>query len=123
MPGEIPSEVYWELQVKFVIPLILVVLWAQVALSGVLWSSATCAGANCNEASNERRIGMTIPMYFIVDGNGDRRAMILSTAEYEKLIEETEELEAIRAYDAAEAARDEAIPFEQAVAEIERDRK
>jgi len=49
--------------------------------------------------------------------------MILSTAEYEKLIEETEELEAIRAYDAAEAARDEAIPFEQAVAEIERDRK
>ncbi len=36
--------------------------------------------------------------------------------------EETEELEAIRAYDAARAADDEAVPFEQAIREIERDR-
>lgn len=36
--------------------------------------------------------------------------------------DEAEELEAIRAYDAARAADDEAVPFEQAIREIERDR-
>lgn len=47
--------------------------------------------------------------------------MILDIAEYEKLIEEAEELEAIRAYDAAKASGDETISFEQAVADIEHD--
>jgi hypothetical protein len=60
---------------------------------------------------------------FAVDGNGKRTAIILDIAEYNKLLEEVEELEAIRAYDAARAAGDEAIPFEQAVTEIERDRQ
>jgi PHD/YefM family antitoxin component YafN of YafNO toxin-antitoxin module len=60
---------------------------------------------------------------FVVDDHGKRKAVILDIAEYEKLLEEAEELEAIRAYDAAKAAGDEAIPFEQAAGEIERDRK
>jgi hypothetical protein len=38
-------------------------------------------------------------------------------------IEELEELEAIRAYDAAKASGDQAIPFEQAIAEVEAERK
>lgn len=38
------------------------------------------------------------------------------------MLQELEELEAIRAYDAAKASGDEAIPLDQAVAEIERDR-
>jgi predicted DNA-binding protein (UPF0251 family) len=38
------------------------------------------------------------------------------------LLEALEELEAIRAYDRAKASQDEAIPFEQAVEEIERAR-
>ncbi len=59
---------------------------------------------------------------FIVDDNGEKKAVILDIAEYRHLIEEAEELEAIRAYDAAKGAGDEAIPFEQAVSEIERDR-
>jgi hypothetical protein len=40
-------------------------------------------------------------------------------SEYRKLLEELEELESIRACDAAKAAQDEAIPFEQATSEIE----
>ncbi len=60
---------------------------------------------------------------FVVDDRVEKTAVILNIAEYRKLLEEAEELEAIRAYDAAKAAGDEAIPFEQAVAEIERDRK
>jgi hypothetical protein len=38
-------------------------------------------------------------------------------------IEELEELESIRAYDAAKVSGDQVIPFEQATAEIESDRK
>ncbi len=60
---------------------------------------------------------------FVVDDRGEKTAVILDMTEYEKLLEEAEELEAIRAYDAAKAAGDEAIPFEQAISEIERDRK
>ena len=67
---------------------------------------------------------MAIPKYrFVVDDNGKRTAVILDIAEYRKLLKEAEELEALRAYDAAKAAGDEAIPFEQAVTEIERDRQ
>ncbi len=67
---------------------------------------------------------MAIPKpRFIVDDRGEKTAVILDIAEYRRLLEEAEELEAIRAYDAAKASGDEAIPFEQAVAEIERDRK
>ena len=67
---------------------------------------------------------MAIPKHqFVVDDDGKKKAVILDIAEYRKLIEEAEELEAIRAYDAAKAAGDEAVPFEQAVSEIERDRE
>ena len=67
---------------------------------------------------------MAIPKHqFVVDDSGEKKAVILDIAEYQKLIEEAEELEAIRAYDAAKAAGDDAIPFEQAITEIERDRQ
>ena len=59
---------------------------------------------------------------FVVDDSGKKTAVILDIAEYEKLIDEVDELEAIRAYDVAKATGDEAIPFEQAVSEIERSR-
>jgi hypothetical protein len=48
--------------------------------------------------------------------------VLLDISDYHKLLEELEELEAIRAYDAAKASGDEVIPFGQAVAEIERKR-
>jgi hypothetical protein len=67
---------------------------------------------------------MAIPKRrFIVDDSGEKTAVILDIVEYERLLEEAEELEALRAYDAAKAAGDEAIPFEQAVREIERERE
>ena len=59
---------------------------------------------------------------FIVDENGQRIGVVLEIADYRRLLAELEELESIRAFDAAKAAGDEAIPFEQAVAEIERKR-
>jgi len=39
------------------------------------------------------------------------------------LKERYEELDSLRAYDAAKASHDQRIPFEQAIAEIERDRR
>jgi hypothetical protein len=56
---------------------------------------------------------------FVIDENGNRIGVILDIASYRKLLEEIEELESIRAYDAAKSSGDEAIPFEQAVSEIE----
>lgn len=59
---------------------------------------------------------------FIVGDRGNHAENIFDIAEYERLMEDIEELDAIRAYDAAIASGDEAIPFEQAVNEIRRSR-
>ena len=59
---------------------------------------------------------------FIVDKNGQRLGVLLDIADYQRLLEALEELEAIRAYDAAKASGDEVLPLEQALAEIEQDR-
>jgi hypothetical protein len=60
---------------------------------------------------------------FVVDERGRRVSVLLDIETYRKLLEELEELETLRAYDAAKASGDEAIPFEQAVAEIEQNRR
>lgn len=54
---------------------------------------------------------------------GQRIGVLLDMAEYQKILEELEELEAIRAYDLAKADNDEVIPFEQAIVEIEQERQ
>lgn len=60
---------------------------------------------------------------YVVDESGTRVGVILSIDEYRKLLEELEELEAIRAYDAAKNSGDQAVPFEQAVRELEQERE
>lgn len=59
---------------------------------------------------------------FVIDDKGERVGVILTMEDYQKILEELEELESIRAYDEAKASREEAIPFEQAVKEIEKGR-
>jgi hypothetical protein len=56
---------------------------------------------------------------FVVDESGNRTAVLLDLKRYIELLEAQEELESIRAYDEAKASGDEAIPFSQAVSEIE----
>lgn len=60
---------------------------------------------------------------FVVDTEGRRVAVILDIEAYQRLRESVEELDMIRAYDQAKNAPDEAIPFEQAVREIEQQRE
>jgi len=58
-----------------------------------------------------------------VDEDGTRVSVLLDIEEYQRLLEALEELESIRAFDAAMASRDEALPFDQALGEIERGRR
>jgi len=64
----------------------------------------------------------TLHERFVIDKNGKRTAILLDIEEYNKVLEELEELESIRAFDTAKSSGDEAIPFEQAVEEIEKQR-
>jgi len=59
---------------------------------------------------------------FVVDEEGHRVGVVLEIGDYERMLAEIEELESIRAYDAAKADRDEAIPFDRAVDDIRRAR-
>ncbi|HNW51166.1 MAG TPA: hypothetical protein PKH79_08795 [Prolixibacteraceae bacterium] len=56
---------------------------------------------------------------FITDVDGRKVSVILPVRDYERILEELEELEDIRTYDRAKARKSEPIPFEQAVKEIE----
>ena len=56
---------------------------------------------------------------YIIDDQGNKVGVLLDMEDYQKLLEELEELESIRAYDSAKASGDEAVPFEIAVADIE----
>ena len=60
---------------------------------------------------------------YLTDREGKRVGVVLGLEQFQQIIEELEELEDIRAYDAAMASGDEAIPFNQATAEIEQSRK
>jgi len=55
---------------------------------------------------------------FVVDKKAGKRAVILPFAEWQRLMEEIEELEDIRAYDKAKAEADDAVSFEKAVRRI-----
>ena len=59
---------------------------------------------------------------YIVDDKGKAQYVLLDMKTYRKLLAEIEELESIKAYDIAKASCDAAIPFEQAVQEIDKSR-
>lgn len=56
---------------------------------------------------------------FVVDGSGNRTAVLLAIDRYSELLAAQEELDSIRAYDEAKSSEDEAIKLTQAIDEIE----
>jgi len=60
---------------------------------------------------------------YVVDEKGNRISVLLDIENYRQMLKELEELESIRAYDSSKASKDEAIPFEQAIKEIESERE
>ncbi len=60
-----------------------------------------------------------VRLQYVVDEQQHPQAVLLPLAEWERIVEELEELDDIRAYDQAKAGPQEAVPFEQAVREIQ----
>ena len=60
---------------------------------------------------------------FVVNESGEKVAVVLGIEEYEKILEELEDLEDIRACDEAKALGETPIPLEQALVENRRNRK
>ncbi len=59
---------------------------------------------------------------FIEDKQGNRIAVLIPIDQYNKILAQLEEIDYIRAYDAAKAEEDEIISFDEAVNEIEKQR-
>ncbi|NJL83930.1 MAG: hypothetical protein HC890_15155 [Chloroflexaceae bacterium] len=66
---------------------------------------------------------MPIGERYITDQDGNRLGVLLGIDEYQNLLDQLEELDAIRDYDAAQQSDDEAISFELAILEIESQRE
>ena len=60
---------------------------------------------------------------FITDEKGKKLAVVLPIKDYYKLMEELEDLEDIKEFEKAMSRKQEYIPFEQAIEEIEDSRK
>jgi hypothetical protein len=57
---------------------------------------------------------------FVTDDNGNKLAVILPIKEYNKMVDDLEELEDIKLYDAAKKSKQEFIDAEHAFKEIEK---
>ena len=55
---------------------------------------------------------------YITDEKGIKKAIVISVSEWQKIIDELEELEDIRAYDEVKVKPSNPIPFKDAVNEI-----
>ena len=66
---------------------------------------------------------MRTPPRFLIDEKGQRIAVVLDIADYEKMLEELEEREDVRACDELKTSGEDVIPLEQAIEEIERRKK
>lgn len=65
---------------------------------------------------------MQLKEKYITDEQGNQISVLLDIEEYRKLLQDSEELDAIRAYDLA-ILEDEEIPFEVAITTIENSRQ
>ncbi len=55
---------------------------------------------------------------YVVDKHGNRVGVVLNMEEYEKLLNDLEELESIRAFDQAKSSGETPISFDKAVSDI-----
>ena len=62
---------------------------------------------------------LTVHPEYLVDERQNRKAVLLPVAEWAQIISELEDLDDIRAYDAAQIHAGDRLPFEQAVREIQ----
>jgi hypothetical protein len=63
------------------------------------------------------------PKKFVTNRHGKNIGVVLSIKDYKLLLSSVEELESIRAYEAAKASGDEAVPFQKTAQKSVRSRK
>ena len=63
-----------------------------------------------------------IRQQFIEDSQGHKIAVLLPIDDYNRMLEQLDEKDDVKAYDDAKASGDEVIPFDQAIKEIEEKR-
>jgi len=103
----------------------------QRSVNGYHWTGTLPAGGGCEdpgEVGNARGIrishakGILVMMSlhedYVVDGQGQKKAVVVPMREWERILEALEELDDIRAYDKAKSHSSDAVAFEQAVLEI-----
>jgi len=64
---------------------------------------------------------VTVHPEYVIDEQQRRKAVLLPASEWEQIVSELEELDDIRAYDAAQPHAADRLPFEEAVREIQQD--
>ena len=60
---------------------------------------------------------------FLVDASGQKIAVVISIQEYQEMLEELEDIEALREFEEAKASGETSVPLDVAIARIERNRK
>lgn len=68
-------------------------------------------------------MGVILNPQYVVDNEQSTKAVMISIEEWNQVLEELEELEDIRSYDAAKAKPQETLLFEEAVRQIQEDDK
>jgi hypothetical protein len=66
---------------------------------------------------------MKEPTKFLTNEKGEKIAVVISIEDYQEILEQLEDLEAIREFDEAKTSGETPVPFDEAVARIERHRK
>lgn len=62
-------------------------------------------------------------LQFVVNREGEKIAVVIGIQEYEELLEQLEDLQAIKEYEEAKGSGESSVPFDDAIARIERSRK
>ncbi|MEW5948301.1 MAG: hypothetical protein AB1711_02675 [Thermodesulfobacteriota bacterium] len=55
---------------------------------------------------------------YVIDGKGNKKAVVVPFGEWRQILEALEDLDDIRAYDEAKSKPSDPIPFEEAIDEI-----
>ncbi len=66
---------------------------------------------------------MKKPTRFLTNEKGEKIAVVIEMKEYEELLEELEDLQAVREYEEAKASGETPIPFDEAISRIEKKRR
>ena len=84
--------------------------------------------ATCFAVPRKRKLPVVMkstlkPKRYVTNRRGQKVSVVLDIEDYKKMLADIEELESIRAYDAAKDSGDETISFLKATQEIERSRR